>query len=92
MCVFHLFSFSFVNIAKELVKIPGVSKYELRLLWHLFFLRSRKMHVVPWVEELIDFWFGSADNTAGLAVLQRFEHGDVLCKFVFLLHMSFARL
>jgi len=31
---------------KELVKIPGVANYELRLLWHLFFLRSQNMHIV----------------------------------------------
>ena len=38
---------------KELVKIPGVSNYELRLLWHLFFLRSRKMHVVMCTSQYI---------------------------------------
>lgn len=46
---------------KELVKIPGISGYELRLLWHLFFLRSRKMHVVMCTsqyipEELIKYY------------------------------------
>ncbi|CAJ1440344.1 unnamed protein product [Effrenium voratum] len=38
---------------KELVKIPGVSNYELRLLWHLFFLRSSKMHVVMCTSQYI---------------------------------------
>lgn len=46
---------------KELVKIPGVAGYELRLLWHLFFLRARKMHVVMCTsqyipEELIKYY------------------------------------
>ena len=27
------------------MKIPGVAGYELRMLWHLYFLRARKMHV-----------------------------------------------
>lgn len=38
---------------KELIKIPGVSNYELRLLWHLFFLRSRKMRVVMCTSQYI---------------------------------------
>lgn len=46
---------------KELVKIPGVAGYELRMLWHLYFLRARKMHVVMCTsqyipEELIKYY------------------------------------
>ncbi|CAE7383331.1 besA [Symbiodinium pilosum] len=38
---------------KELAKIPGVSNYELRLLWHLFFLRSNTMHLVMCTSQYI---------------------------------------
>ncbi|CAE7352883.1 besA [Symbiodinium natans] len=38
---------------KELVKIPGVSNYELRLLWHLYFLRSTNMHIVMCTSQYI---------------------------------------
>eukprot|EP00930_Biecheleria_cincta_P005947 TRINITY_DN10690_c0_g1_i2.p1 TRINITY_DN10690_c0_g1~~TRINITY_DN10690_c0_g1_i2.p1 ORF type:complete len:651 (+),score=100.93 TRINITY_DN10690_c0_g1_i2:220-1953(+) len=48
---------------KELVKIPGVSAYELRLLWHLYFLRSRKVRVIMCTsqyipEPLLDYYLG----------------------------------
>ena len=56
ICFFTCLFFT-VILHQELVKIPGVSNYELRLLWHLFFLRSRTMHVVPWGWRLLIFGF-----------------------------------
>ncbi|CAE7680650.1 besA [Symbiodinium sp. CCMP2592] len=38
---------------KELIKIPGVSNYELRLLWHLYFLRSQAMRIVMCTSQYI---------------------------------------
>lgn len=73
------FPFKSEHFFQELVKIPGVSNYELRLLWHLFFLRSRKMHVVPWVWKS---WFlFRKDERQNFPCRKPAEHGDVLNVF-----------